>query len=152
MARKRERKIRRNSGLQHRANYQVFLSHATADKWVAKVLCEKIEVVGASTFRDDRDINGGNDIPEEIRRQIKHSQEIVVLLTPESVGREWVLLEIGAAWGWRKNFRIVPILYHVDIDPIPTIIKAKKAININDFDNYLSEVSRRVNKAKDAKN
>jgi len=116
------------------------------------VLCEKIEVVGASTFRDDRDINGGNDIPEEIRRQIKHSQEIVVLLTPESVGREWVLLEIGAAWGWRKNFRIVPILYHVDIDPIPTIIKAKKAININDFDNYLSEVSRRVNKAKDAKN
>jgi hypothetical protein len=23
--------------------YQVFLSHATADKWLAKVLCEKIE-------------------------------------------------------------------------------------------------------------
>ncbi|MBC8217056.1 MAG: TIR domain-containing protein, partial [Planctomycetes bacterium] len=66
------------------------MSHATADKWVAKVICEKIDATGASTFRDDRDIDGGDDIPEEIRRQIKRSQEMVVLLTPESVGRAWV--------------------------------------------------------------
>ena len=62
--------------------YQVFLSHATTDKWLAKVLCEKIEATGAITFRDDRDIQGGDDIPEEIRRQIKLSKEIVVFLTP----------------------------------------------------------------------
>ncbi|MBI1918829.1 MAG: toll/interleukin-1 receptor domain-containing protein [Planctomycetes bacterium] len=41
--------------------YRVFVSHATADKWIAKTLCEKIEGVGATTFRDDRDINGGDD-------------------------------------------------------------------------------------------
>ena len=64
--------------------YQVFVSHATSDKWLAKVLCEKIEAAGATSFRDDRDIDGG-DIPEEIRRQIKRAQEIIVLLTPESV-------------------------------------------------------------------
>jgi hypothetical protein len=39
--------------------YLVFISHATADKWIAKVFCEKIEAAGAETFRDDRDINGG---------------------------------------------------------------------------------------------
>jgi hypothetical protein len=48
--------------------YQVFVAHATADKWLAKVVCEKIEGTGASTFRDDRDIDGGDDIPEAIRR------------------------------------------------------------------------------------
>jgi hypothetical protein len=42
---------------------------------------------------------GGDDIPEEIRRQIKLSREIVILLTPESIDRRWVLLEVGAAWG-----------------------------------------------------
>ena len=78
--------------------YQVFISHATADKWLAKVLCEKIEATGAITFRDDRDIQGGDDIPDEIRRRIKQSKEIVVLLTPQSVGRQWVILEVGAAW------------------------------------------------------
>ena len=49
--------------------YLVFVSHATADKWLATILCEKIEQTGAQTFRDDRDIHGGDDIPEEIRRQ-----------------------------------------------------------------------------------
>ncbi|MFH1370789.1 MAG: toll/interleukin-1 receptor domain-containing protein [Planctomycetota bacterium] len=124
--------------------YQVFVSHATADKWLAKVICEKIEAVGASTFRDDRDINGGDDIPEEIRQQIKHSQEFLVLLTPASVGRQWVLLEVGAAWGWRKGFRIVAILEHVDIDPIPEMIKSKKAVKLNEFDTYLNEVDKRA--------
>jgi len=150
MGKKQQRKKRKSSNSQYDSSYQVFLSHATADKWLAKVICEKLEATGALTFRDDRDINGGDDIPEEIRQQIKRSRELVVLLTPESVGRQWVLLEVGAAWGWRRNFRIVAILYHVDIDPIPEIIKSKKAIKINDIDNYFTEISRRVNRTKNA--
>ncbi len=61
--------------------YQVFVSHATTDKWLATTLCEKIEAAGAATFRDDRDIDGGDDIPERIRSEIKRSRELVVLLT-----------------------------------------------------------------------
>lgn len=150
MARKRERKIRLSSNGHDKSNYQIFLAHATADKWIAKMICEKIEATGASTFRDDRDINGGDDIPEEIRQQIKRSQELVVLLTPESIDRAWVLLEVGAAWGWRKNFRIVAVLDHVDINPIPEIIKSKKAIKINEIDNYFAEISKRVNRGENA--
>jgi predicted nucleotide-binding protein len=131
--------------------YQVFVSHATADKWIAKVICEKIEGVGASTFRDDRDINGGDDIPEEIRRQIKNSQEMVVLLTPESKDRPWVLFEVGAAWGWRKKSRIIVVLDHVNIDPIPDQIKSRKAIKINELDDYLIELSTRVENRKHGK-
>lgn len=124
--------------------YQVFVSHATADKWLAKTICEKIESKGAQTFRDDRDIAGGDDIPEEIRRQIKLSKEIVVLLTPESVERQWVILEVGAAWGWSKRMRIVMLMYHVSVDPIPDMIKNKKAVNLNELDHYLTELAQRV--------
>jgi hypothetical protein len=151
MAKKLKRKIQNVSNAENKPDYQVFVSHATADKWIAKVICEKIEAIGASTFRDDRDINGGDDIPEEIRRQIKQSREMVVLLTPKSVDRQWVLLEIGAAWGWRKNFRVVAILDHVDISPIPEMIKSKKVIYINDFENYLNEITIRINKAKNVR-
>ena len=55
----------------------------------------KIEATGASTFRDDCDIDGGDDIPETIRAEIKRSRESIVLLTPESVNRPWVLLEVA---------------------------------------------------------
>lgn len=124
--------------------YQVFVSHAAADKWIATTLCEKIEAAGASTFRDDRDIDGGDDIPERIRSEIKRSRELVVLLTPDSVNRPWVLLEVGAAWGWSKSIRITPILCHVDVDPIPGMIKSKKAIRINDCADLFAELRRRV--------
>jgi hypothetical protein len=124
--------------------YQVFVSHATADKWLAKTVCEKIEETGANSFRDDRDIDGGDDIPEAIRRQIKQSKEILVLLTPQSSNRQWVILEIGAAWGLSREKRIILVLYHVSVDPIPDMIKHKKAIALNDFDHYLTELTKRV--------
>ena len=127
-----------------RKPYQVFISHATADKWIATTLCEKIEALGATTFRDDRDIDGGDDIPEHIRSGIKRSREFVVLLTPDSVKREWVLLELGAVWGWSKRVRITPIMCHVNVDPIPLMLKSLKAIEINSVPVFLADLARRV--------
>lgn len=111
-------------------------------------MCEKIEQVGAETFRDDRDIDGGDDIPDEIRRKIVQSDEMVVLLTPESITRPWVLLEVGAAWGRRQRFRVVAVLCHVQVDTIPDMIRSKKAITVNEFDDYLKELRRRVSRKK----
>lgn len=125
-------------------DYQVFVSHATADKWLAKQLCERIEQAGAVTFRDDRDIQGGEDIPEEIRLQIKQSREMVVLLTPDSIDRAWVKFEVGAFWGWSKNARIILVMCHVSTDPIPDMIKNKKAISLNEFETYVNELTQRV--------
>jgi hypothetical protein len=38
----------------------------------------------------------------------------------------------------------VPVLYHVGTDPIPDMIKAQKAISLNDLDSYLGELAKRV--------
>jgi len=100
--------------------------------------------MGAASFRDDRDIHGGDDIPETIRTQIKQSKEIIVLLTPDSVDRQWVVLEVGAAWGWSKRMRITMVMCHVSVDPIPDMIKNKKAISLNEIDEYLHQLSNRV--------
>ena len=124
--------------------YQVFLSHATGDKWLARTLCEKIEATGAATFRDDRDIHGGDDIPDEIRRQLKASNEMVVLLTPVSVDSRWVILKIGAAWGPSKRKRVTLVLCHISTDPLPATMKFKKAVTLIEFDAYIEELAARV--------
>ena len=131
-----------------RSRYQVFVSHATADKWLANVLCEKIERTGATTFRDDRDIDGGDDIPDRIRGEIKRSNEMVILLTPESIGRPWVLLEAGGAWVTRARYRIVAVLCHVTVDTIPEMLASKKALPLNAFDDYLRELRERLRRHK----
>jgi hypothetical protein len=126
MARKRPTK--RSS----KQSYRLFVSHASADKWLARTLCEKLEEIGVQTFRDDRDINGGDDIPESLRREIIRSKELLVLVTPESVNRPWVLLEVGGAL--LRGMRITPVLCHVEVDRIPDLIKSKKAVPLNEFD------------------
>jgi predicted nucleotide-binding protein len=126
--------------------YRVFVSHATADKWIATTICEKLEAAGAETFRDDRDIGGGDDIPDSIRREIKRSDELLVLLTPVSIKRDWVLLEIGAAWGSSKRRRIMPVMCHVDVEQIPDLLKSRKAIHINGLDDYFREVEQRISR------
>ncbi len=126
--------------------YQVFLSHASTDKWLATAICEKIELTNAVFFRDDRDIEGGDDIPETIRKQIKKSQELVVLVTPESVSRPWVLIEIGAAWAIRKSMRITAVLCHVQTTAIPEMLKSKKVISINELNPFFSGLKERVKK------
>ena len=130
------------------ARTRFFVSHATADKWLAKTLCEKIEETGADTFRDDRDIAGGDDIPEVIRQEIIRSNEMLVVMTPESVDRRWVLLEVGAAWGRRRHSRIVAVLCHVQVDTIPDMIASKKAVPLNEFDDYLRDLKKRVGRYK----
>jgi hypothetical protein len=137
----------KSGGRKKGAKHVVFISHATKDKWLATTICEKIEATGARTFRDDRDIAGGDDIPEEIRRAIAASDEMVVLLTPESVNRPWVLLEVGAAWQ-RGGMRIVAVRQHVEIEPIPDMLKSKKVVDLNDLDKYLHDLRQRVMAAK----
>ena len=69
---------------------------------------------------------------------------MVVLLTPESFDRPWVRHEVGAAWGRRKNARIIAVMCHVGVDTIPGVIGSKKAVPINAFDDYLAELRQRV--------
>ena len=67
---------RKRTAPPRRRDYLVFVSHASADKWIARAFCEKIEASGARTFRDDRDIEGGDSIPDEIRKKIIEADEI----------------------------------------------------------------------------
>lgn len=124
----------------------VFISHSTKDRWIARQIAAIIERkgqrYGVSTFLDERDIEGGDSIPEAILAQLRECQEFVILLSPESVARQWVLIELGAALGLRKQ--VVPIMYNVAQGDIPDIIRLTKAYELNDLDDYVSELVRRV--------
>lgn len=124
-----------------RSRHLVFLSHATYDKFLAKVVCERLEANGIATYRDDRDIEGGDSIPDSIRTAIEQCDELAVLLTPQSIQRQWVLVEIGIAIGMGK--RIVPLLDHIPTDSVPESIRPNRGFDLNEFDSYLADVVKR---------
>ena len=131
-------------------HYLVFISHSGKDRWIAKQMANLIEEKGreynVKTFLDEKDIEGGDSISESIRESIEKCNEFLVLLSRYSIDREWVLIEIGAAWGLRK--RIIAITDKVAPEEMPDIITPYKAIDLNSFEEYLDQL---INRAKEAR-
>jgi hypothetical protein len=126
-------------------DYRVFLSHSHKDRWIAKQCTRLIEEAGKpriGVFLDEKDIEGGESIPDSVRTAIEQCDEFVVLLSRYSKDRPWVLIEMGAAWGLRKP--IVAVIDKIGPKEMPDIISPHKAIDLNDFDQYLHQLVKRA--------
>lgn len=121
--------------------YLVFISHSSRDAWIASMMAEKVAALGAETWLDVKDLEGGDVVTQKIRDGLDACQEAVVLVSPNSVGSQWVVFEIGAVWGQHK--RITPILNHVSFEAIAPL-KEVKAVDLNDFDRFLAELEKRI--------
>jgi TIR domain len=89
--------------------YLVFISHSSEDRWIARqmaaIIERKAKRYGVRTFLDEKDLEAGAVIPEEIRRHLESCEEFLVLLTSLSISRQWVLLELGAGLGTAQAHR-----------------------------------------------
>lgn len=125
----------------------VFVSHGWADAWVARQVARCVAERGASVFLDVYDIESGDDIESKIRTAIVGCDELVALSTPVSRKRNWLRVEMGAAWSHGK--RLLPLLYGVTLQELvneggAAMLSRVNHRNLNDFDQYLDELQRRV--------
>jgi len=123
--------------------YVVFVSHSSHDEFIASVIAEKIEVLGAKPWLDKLDLEGGDIVLDRIIKGIDECREAVVLVSPVSVDSQWVLFEIGAVHGQHK--RVTPILNGVNHDALKPL-KGVKSIELNDFKKFLDELQERIKK------
>ena len=101
-------------------SYDVFLSYASGDNDVAIELKNAFERKGMRCFMAEKDISVAFQWEVSIRDTLATSRWVLLLLTPRSITRPWILIESGAAWALGKD--IIPALVHVSpedlIDPI----------------------------------
>ena len=133
-------------------SYYVFISHGWHDRWIARQLARAIrDEAGAVPIVDIFDIKKGDRIDERIREMLPGCDELVALLTPWSVTRNWVWNEIGAAWILDK--RIVAVLYGVTLSEIDVekggraCLTSRNAVFLDEFDDYIVELAGRVKEA-----
>ena len=135
-------------------NYQIFISHAGIDTWVAKQIQAHVASRGPTTFLDEGDIYVGDDFENVILVEIRKSQEVLVLFTPWALKRPYVWLEIGAAWGLGK--RLVFVLHGVTEGDLssgagnPALLKRTNVIEINEIEKYLNQLHRRYTESEAA--
>lgn len=118
---------------------KVFISHSSHDSWVARQISNLIEATGHTTFLDAKDMKTGESIDDSIQEHLKDCDHLVLLISPKSIASHWVFVELGGAKALGK--RIVPILFHVGANEIPSVVANLLARDINDFDKYLAELA-----------
>jgi hypothetical protein len=128
--------------------YRVFISHGWHDRWIAKQMARLISEVGATPFIDIFDVKKGDRIEPKIQRGLDEANELVALLTPWSVDRNWVWGEIAGAWALRKRY--VGVLYGLTMDEIErdkggmAMLQPTNVVAIDEFDNYIQELEERI--------
>ena len=91
--------------------FDVFISYAAGDSPIADELRNDLEKNGLKCFMAEKDIQVATEWQESIRTALVGSKRVLVLLTPRSISRPWVLMETGAAWALGKA--LIPALSHV---------------------------------------
>lgn len=128
--------------------YLVFISHSATDTWVAQQIASHIERCGAHTFLDEAQIAVGADFDEEIRSALERANELLVLLTPWSLGRPYVWAEAGLAWG--RRLPIIGLLNGLTAadlrarPEVPIFLKKRDLLDLNGIALYLEQLQKRV--------
>jgi hypothetical protein len=118
---------------------KIFISHSSYDKWVARQISRQLEEQRHQTFLDEKDIKTGDSIDASIQSHLKDSDHLLIIISPSSLKSHWVFIEIGGGKALGK--RIVPILFHVEPNEVPSAISQLLARDINDIDTYYQELS-----------
>ncbi|GJL70219.1 MAG: hypothetical protein NPIRA06_28540 [Nitrospirales bacterium] len=119
----------------------VFISHSTKDKDLAVKISKELESIGVMTWRDDKDIVGGDSIPTEIGKGLERATHFTLLYTNTSKNRPWVKTEFENALMLREQtgkLKIIPIL--LDGLKPPTILGNIKGIPFESFEKGMTSL------------
>lgn len=128
--------------------YRIFFSHGGDDTFVVKeFLKPKVEESGATVFLDSGRLEYGDDFRQTILNELALTDELLVLLTPSSILRPWVIAEIGAILV--RDKRVVAVRYgpsESDLQDlgILSLLGTKTLLRMDEFDAYVDQLKRRV--------
>ncbi|MBS0368912.1 MAG: toll/interleukin-1 receptor domain-containing protein [Proteobacteria bacterium] len=122
--------------------HKLFLSHDSRDRERAKAIAQAVQrlTLGQiSVWHSSDDGPSGGLRPgqvwlDEIRRQIADSRALVVLLTPQSVNRPWLLFEAGFGAA-QINCAVIPVCVGIDsVADVPFPLAMYQTFQLADYD------------------
>lgn len=121
-------------------SYKVFISSAKMDIDVARDLARRIKDAGVKVFP----IETAESPVASVTRSLREADEVIVILTGNSVNNWWVLYEMGAASALHK--RVTPIVVNVQDSEIPPF--AKSHVRFAQLPSYIAELAKRAGELK----
>ncbi len=109
---------------------RIFISYSQKDKALAKEVADAIEKAGFNVWYHD-EVMPGENWAERIGQELKDSDAMVVLLSPDALESDFVRFDIDYALSEKKyNKRLIPVLIGNLEDKMPWILKRLNTISL----------------------
>ena len=120
---------------------QVFISHSSRDKEIARRLAANLESRGIGVWIDEAEIKLGDSLLDKIRAGIDSVDYVLVLLSKNSIDSSWVNKEIQIAMTQEiegKRVKVFAVL--IDDVQLPSYLLDKQYADLRDLSQYDSVV------------
>ena len=103
----------------------VFISHSFSDENWVREFGQSLTHHGWNVWPDHHAIQVGNSWREAMEKRLRESSIIILLVTPDTVGKPNLFFEIGAAIGMGKP--VIPVISR-NLDPslLPPTLRERK--------------------------
>jgi hypothetical protein len=135
----------------HNLMTQVFLSHSDKDRATLEKVAKSLMREGFTIWTNRTDIKTGTDFQNEINQGIEQADNLVYLISPDSIQSKYCQDELAHALVNKK--RVIPILIEpTDLETIPDELRALQFIDFlghQDEDNYYISVNKLLKQLKE---
>ena len=125
---------------QRRLRYKVIISSSQRDRDLARDLARRLKDAGVHTTYSKLTRSAGSDY-EKTFIELLNADELIVILSSNSVDNFWLMFEIGAACSLRK--KITPVVVGLERQEVPPVIKQLKYITYDKLSDYIANIERR---------
>lgn len=121
--------------------YDIFISHAGQEREWVRNLVEALSKQGLKVWYDETEVKPGDSFINQVEKGLRHSSNVVIIITPEATRSNWMALELGAALALHKP--LIPVVSE-DVPPqeIPGPIKLRKYLPKTDPTAVAKEIAR----------
>ena len=120
--------------------YKVFISASYKDRDLARDLGRRLKEAKAHVTYSELTMSAGSEFEKTFMKLLQDADEIIVLLTNNSIDNLWMMFEIGAASSLRK--KVTPVVVGLEERELPSVIKQLKHIKYDRLSDYISMIGR----------
>ncbi len=121
-------------------SHKVFISASYEDRDIARDLEHRLHNAGVPAIYSELTMSIGSDFEKTFMSRLKAADEIIVILSRNSIDNLWMMYEIGAASSLQKT--ITPVVVGLESAELPPVVKQLKYIRYDKLSEYISNIKR----------
>lgn len=123
---------------------KIFISSAQRDSDLVHDLARRLDIAGLKVMTPAKSMDAGENesIKTKISDELRKADEVIVILTKNSIDSQWLLFEMGYATSLGKH--VTPLIQGVEPEELPEIISQMEYVKYADLDKYITQLQHRL--------